>query len=297
MRIAISGSSGLVGTALAEALRTSGHDVLRLVRRPTEAKDELSWDPAAGVLDTTGLDGVEAVINLAGAGLGDHRWTRSYKRLVYQSRIQATTTLATALAGMREPPRVLVSGSAIGIYGADHGRDILDEDTPVGQDFLADLCRDWEAATTPARDAGIAVCHPRLGIVMDRRGGALARLLPFFRLGVGGPLADGEQFWSYVSLDDTVRALQFLVEQHGCVGPYNVTAPQPVSNAEFSRVLAQALRRPAMLRPPEFGIRAVLGEYSEVVLGSLRVLPLRLLDTGFVYQHPDARSVVDAALD
>lgn len=296
MRVAVAGSSGFVGAGLRAELAAAGHDVVRLVRRPAAADDEITWDPDAGRLDSASLAGVEAVVNLCGAGVGDRRWTRHYKRVIHDSRVRSTAVLASALAAMTEPPRVFVSGSAEGYYGNDRGRLILDENDPPGETFLARLCVDWEAAAAPAKAAGIAVCHPRLGIVMHRSGGALGRMLPLFRFGLGGRLGGGEQFWSFVSRADTTRALRFLVEEHGCVGAYNVTAPQPAANAEFARVLAEAMKRPALVPAPSFAVQVVLGEYADEVLGSLRIVPSRLLDSGFTFEHPDARSVVAAAL-
>ncbi|HMG31179.1 MAG TPA: TIGR01777 family oxidoreductase [Jiangellaceae bacterium] len=296
MRVAITGSSGLVGTALRESLTADGHEVIRLVRRPAQAADEVPWDPAAGRLDPTALESVEAAVNLAGASLFDHRWTRDYRRTIRTSRVGATHTLATALAALPEQPRVLVSGSAIDAYGLDHGSDIIDEDEPTGEGFLAEVCRDWEAAAAPAVAADIAVCHTRLGPVMTSRGWAFAQMLPFFRLGLGGPLGGGEQYWSPVSLDDAVRALRFLVETHGCSGPYNVTAPEPLTNAEFTRVLARAVGRPAILPVPKFALRIRLGGFADQVANSLRVVPARLIEAGFEHRHPDAPAIIAAAL-
>ena len=227
MRVAITGSSGVIGTALRSSLAADGHDVLRLVRRPAESAGEIQWDPAAGWLDPARLEGVEAVVNLAGAGTGDHRWTRSYKQTIRHSRVSATTTLVRALAQLSERPRVLVSQSWIHVYGDGHGSDVIDEDEPPGEGgLLASVALDWEAAAVPAAEADIAVCYTRTGIVMTRLGGVLAEMLPLFRLGLGGPLAGGEQYWSYVSLPDTVAAMRFLMETHGCSGPYNLTAPR-----------------------------------------------------------------------
>lgn len=296
MRVAITGSSGLVGTALRDSLTADGHQVVRLVRRPAQVPDEVSWDPAIGHIDPAALNGVEAAVNLAGAGLGERRWTRAYKQLIRNSRVGATRTLAMTLAGLPEPPRVLVSGSGIDAYGPDHGADILDEDEPTGEGFLAEVFRDWEAAAAPAVRADIAVCHVRLGPVMTSKGGTLARMLPLFRLGLGGPLAGGEQYWSPVSLDDTVRALRFLVETHGCAGPYNVTAPEPVTNGEFSRVLARAVGKPAVLPAPEFALRIRFGGFADRMVNSLRVVPARLLEAGFEHRHPDAPAIITAAL-
>lgn len=297
MRVALTGSSGMIGTALRGSLAADGHEVLRVVRREPQRPDEVSWDPAGGHLDPRPLDGLDAVVNLAGANIGGHRWTRKYKRTLIASRANATRTMAEALAALDNPPRVLVSASAIGVYGTGHGSEPLDEDDPPGgTGFLVGLCTAWEAAAAPAAAADIAVCHPRMGMVMTRSGGAMARMLPFFRLGFGGPLGGGEQFWSHVSLVDTVRALRFLLETPGCAGPYNVTAPEPVTNAEFSRVLARALHRPMLLPVPAFAVRVRLGELADDVLASLRVTPRRLLEAGFRFEHPDARSVVAAAL-
>jgi uncharacterized protein len=298
MRVAITGSSGVIGTALRSSLAADGHEVLRLVRRPAESPDEISWDPAAGQLDPGRLEGVEAVVNLAGAGTGDHRWTRSYKRAIRNSRVGATTTLVRALVQLSEQPRVLVSQSGIHVYGDGHGSAVIDEDEPPGEGgLLASVAWDWEAAASPAAAADIAVCHTRTGIVMTRLGGALAEMLPLFRLGLGGPLAGGEQYWSYISLPDTVAAMRFLMETHGCSGPYNLTAPEPVTNAEFTRILAKAVGRPAILPVPEFALRIGLGESAERAVDSLRVVPTRLVEAGFEHQHPDAPSVIAAALN
>jgi uncharacterized protein (TIGR01777 family) len=297
MKVAITGSSGLIGTALRAALGAAGHEVLRLVRRPAEARNEIPWDPAVGHLDAARLEGVEAVVNLAGAGTGDRRWSRAYKQTIRHSRVAATTTLARALVQLSERPRVFVSQSGIDVYGANHGSEVIDEDELPGEgSFLSSVAQDWEVAASPAVAADIAVCYSRTGIVMTRLGGALAEMLPLFRLGLGGPLAGGEQYWSYVSLPDTVAALQFLIETHGCSGPYNVTAPQPVTNAEFTRVLGKALRRPAILPVPEFALRIGLGESADRAVTSLRVVPARLVEAGFEHRHPDAPSVVAAAL-
>jgi len=296
MRVAITGSSGLIGSALAASLSSDGDEVLRLVRRPARSDDEIPWDPTLRQLDAAPLEGVEAVVNLAGANVGDRRWTEVYRRTLRNSRIGSTHTLATALAGLADRPRVLVSMSAAGVYGLAHGSEVLDEDEPPGDGFLADMCQDWEAAAAPARKADIAVCHPRAHMIMSRRGGAIARMLPWFRKGLGGPLAGGRQYWSPVSLHDVVRALRFLIETHGCSGPYNVAAPEPVTNAEFSRVLARQLDRPTLLPVPEFALRIRYGGFADDILSSLRLAPARLVDAGFEFEHPDAPSVIAAAL-
>jgi hypothetical protein len=247
-------------------------------------------------LDPAHLEGVEAVVNLAGANVGGQRWTKAYKRTLRDSRLGATRTLATALAQTADRPRVLVSMSAAGIYGLAHGSEILDEDEPPGDGFLADMCQDWEAAAVPAEAAGIAVCHPRPHMIMTRNGGALARMLPWFRKGLGGPLAGGRQYWSSVSLHDLVRALQFLIETPGCTGPYNVAAPEPVTNAEFVRVLARQLGRPTLLPVPEFALRIRYGEFADDILVSLRLVAARLGAAGFEFEHPDTPAIIAAAL-
>jgi uncharacterized protein len=292
----MTGSSGMIGTALRAALSADGHEVLRLVRRPPQSSDEVHWDPAAGRLDPAHLEGVEAVVNLAGANVGGQRWTKAYKRTLRDSRLGATRTLATALAQTADRPRVLVSMSAAGIYGLAHGSEILDEDEPPGDGFLADMCQEWEAAAGPAEVAGIAVCHPRPHMIMTRDGGALARMLPWFRKGLGGPLAGGRQYWSSVSLHDVVRALQFLIETPGCTGPYNVAAPEPVTNAEFVRILARQLGRPTLLPVPEFALRIRYGEFADDILVSLRLVSARLGDAGFEFEHPDTSAIIATAL-
>lgn len=296
MRVAVTGSSGFIGTALCASLAADGHDVLRLVRRPATGPDEVEWDPMTGRVDLHALNGVDGVVNLAGPGVGDHRWTRKYKRHLREARVAATATIASAMTQLDPLPQVLVSAVGINIYGDDRGRDVVTENEAAGTSFLAQLCVDWEAATEPARRAGIAVAIPRLGVVLGRHGGALNELLPLARFGLTGPMGGGEQYWSYVSIQDAVRALRFLLEEPGMVGPFNISAPEPVSNAELMRMLGHHLHRPAFLPIPAFGLRLVLGGYSSVVLGSIRAIPERLVEYGFEFEHPDARSAVAAAL-
>ena len=296
MRVAITGSSGLIGTALCGSLVADGHQVVRLVRRDPAAPDEVHWNPSRGLVDIADLEGIDAAVNLAGAPVGARRWTVAYKKKILASRTNATHVLATALAKLDHRPRVLVSASGIVFYGLHHGREFLDEDELPGASFLAWVSAQWEAAAEPAASADIAVCHPRLGMVISRRGGALARMLPWFRAGLGGPLGGGDQYWSTVSLVDTVRALRFLMETPGCTGPYNVTTPAPVTNAEFARVLAYTLRRPMLLPVPPFALRARYGEFAEDLLASYRAVPRRLLEAGFTFDHPDTRSIVAAGL-
>jgi hypothetical protein len=290
MRIAVTGASGLIGGALVPHLRARGHEVLRLVRRTSGAPDEVTWDPMGGTVDVAGLAGVEAVIHLAGAGVGDHRWTPEYKAIIRESRTAGTATLATALASMDRPPTVLVSGSAIGFYG-DTGNTAVDETAPAGSGFLADVVVAWEAAAQPARDAGIRVVHPRTGLVVAGRGGAWAKLWPLVRLGVGGKFGSGRQWWSFISLRDELAALTHLVD-HPLDGPVNLTAPNPVTNAEMTKAMGRLLRRPTVLPVPAKAMQMALGEFSSEVLGSVRVLPTRLLEAGFEFQDP----TIDLAL-
>lgn len=296
MRVVITGSGGLIGTALRASLAVDGHEAVRLVRRAPTGPDEIQWDPERGQLDPARLEGVDAVVNLAGAPIGTRRWSDSYKREILVSRANATHTVAEAVAKLDRPPQVFVSASGIYLYGSDHGSEVLDEEEAPGTGFLARVCQQWEAAAEPAATADIPVCHPRIGLVMSRKGGALARMLPWFRVGLGGPLGGGEQYWSHISLTDTVRALRFLIETPGCIGPYNVTAPEPVKNAEFARVLAYLLRRPTLLPVPAVALQIRFGEMASHPLSSLRVLPARLMAAGFTFEHPTARHVVADAL-
>lgn len=294
MIVAVTGSSGLIGSALTTALRADGHEVRRLVRRRPNRPDEVYWDPAGGQVGD--LTGVSAAVHLAGAGVSDHRWTTAYRRTIRDSRIQGTRALATALARLDPTPTVLVSGSAIGWYG-DTGARAVDERAGAGAGFLADVVRAWEAAAEPARAAGIRVVHPRTGLVMSRRGGALARMLPIFRLGLGGRLGSGRQYWSVVSLADEVAALRFLLTAGGVRGPVNVTAPDTPTNAQFTAALARALRRPAVLPVPGPALRLALGGFAGEVLASQRVAPAALTAAGFRFAHPDADAVAQAALE
>lgn len=299
MKVAVTGSSGLIGSALLPALQADGHEVVRIVRRPPGDPSEIRWDPAAGVLDPTALRGVDAVVNLAGAGIGDHRWTSDYRQRLRSSRIDGTRLLAETLAGLSPAPRVLLSGSAIGWYGTAAGSAAvaLDESAAPGGGFLAGLARDWEAATTAADQAGLRVVHLRTGIVLSARGGMLPRLLPIFRLGAGGRLGSGRQWLSWISLIDTVGALRFLLGAEEVQGPVNLVAPHPVTNAEFTTALAHALRRPAVARVPRAALRLALGAFAdEGVFASQRLTPAALLGAGFAFTHPDLASALSEAL-
>lgn len=295
MKVAITGSSGLIGSALRASLRGDGHTVLRLVHRAPDGPDQVRID-ARVPLDPGLFTDVDAVINLAGAGVGDHRWTTDYKKTIRQSRLKTTSAVARALQSATPRPRTLVSASAIGYYGIDNGDAWLTEDAPAGSDFLATLCRDWEAAAAPAAAAGVRVVLIRTGLVLDPGGGALAPLLKLFRLGVGGRLGSGEQYWSTISSEDEVRAIRFLLVNREAVGSYNLTGPEPVTNREMTRLLGHALHRPTVLPVPAFALKAALGEFASGVLGSARVAPDRLAQAGFTYRHPTAERQIQAAL-
>lgn len=294
MRIAVTGSSGLIGSSLAPSLRAAGHEVVRMVRRAPHRADERAWDPY-GAPDATPWAELDAVVHLAGVGVADRRWTDQHKQRVRESRVTPTTTLARSLAACAEPPAVLLSGSAIGWYG-DTGDRAVDESAPAGDGFLARLCHDWEAATAPAAEAGVRVARLRTGVVLTRRGGLLGRLLPLFRLGLGGKLGRGGQYISYVSLADELGAIHHLLA--GDVsGPVNLTAPAPATNAELTRELGALLGRPARLTVPAAAMRVALGELSSEALGSQRVLPRRLTESGYVFQAPDLAAALRSALE
>ncbi|MEI7548298.1 MAG: TIGR01777 family oxidoreductase [Actinomycetota bacterium] len=291
MRVIISGASGLIGSALVASLRSDGHQVVALVRRPA-GTGEIQWDPAKGVLAADALEGADAVVHLAGAGIGDHRWTTEYKRELVDSRVRSTTLLAETIAACSKRPPVLLSGSAIGIYGPSDGRD-LDESSPTGTDFLADLCVQWEAATEPAAAAGTRVAHLRTGIVLTPQGGALKKMLPLFKLFAGGRFGSGKQWQSWISLPDEVGAIRHLLTAN-VSGPVNLTAPNPVTNAEFAKVLGTVLHRPALLPVPRFGPALLLGgELADSLLYTgQKVLPVKLQAAGFTFQH----TTLDAAM-
>jgi uncharacterized protein (TIGR01777 family) len=284
MDIAITGASGLVGTALGVALERDGHTVRRL-RRPQD------WDPDAGTIDGGVLDGCDAVVQLAGVSIGDRRWTPEQKRAIRESRTRGTTLVANALAALDRKPSVLVSGSAVGWYGGVRGDETLTEDSPPPQppDFLADVCREWEAATAPAEDAGIRVVHLRTGIVLTPRGGVLKRMLLPFRLGLGGRTASGRQYMSWIALEDEVGAIRHAIDHDEMHGPMNATAPNPVTNAEFARALGHAVHRPAVLPTPRLPLELVYGKelVQHLLVEGQRVLPARLQATGYAFRHTE----------
>lgn len=290
MRVAVTGASGLIGSALAGNLRSDGHEVIRLVRRPPRGADEVRWDPRAadaGLGGASALSGIDACVHLAGAGVAAHRWTRKYKAEIRSSRVLATSALASALARLASPPAVLLVASAIGYYGNTGGHEVT-EDAPPGSGFLSGVVRDWEAASAPASEAGIRVVRMRSGIVLARRGGILARLVPAARFGLCPRFGTGQQVMSWISVTDEIRAIRFLLDTAGLSGPVNLTAPSPVTNDEFTGALHKALGRPDLswLRVPEPVLKLALGEMSSEVLNDARVLPRRLSEAGFVFRYP-----------
>ncbi len=293
MKIAITGASGLIGRALTSSLTAEGHQVIPVVRRPNSATpDAIEWNPAAGTIDAAKFEGLDGVVHLAGAGIGDHRWTDSYKREILESRTKGTELLARTLASLAAPPSVLVSGSAIGFYG-DTADTAVDETAPAGDDFLAKVCVDWEAAAAPAAAAGIRVPFLRTGIVLTADGGALAKMLPLFRFGLGGRMGSGKQWWSWISMADEIGAIRWLLD-HDISGPVNATAPNPVTNSQFTKALGEAMHRPTLAPVPSFGPKLLLGpELADALLfTSTRVVPRVLEASGYVFAHP----TIDAAL-
>lgn len=286
MKVAVTGSSGLIGSALVSFLTSGGHEVRRLVRRAPRSDDEIRWDPSRAEIDPAALEGVDAVIHLSGESVAGGRWTDARKDRIRRSRIDSTRTLARALASLKEPPRVLVSASAIGYYG-DRGEEWLDESSSPADDFLARVAVDWERAAETAGEAGIRVTHPRIGVVLSPAGGALGKLLTPFRLGLGGVVGPGTQYMSWVALDDVLGALHHALVNDGVRGPFNLVAPQPVTNREFTRTLGRVLGRPTPVPVPAFALKAALGEMAEAtLLASTRVRPEGLQAAGYRFRFP-----------
>jgi uncharacterized protein (TIGR01777 family) len=297
MQVAITGSSGFIGGELQSALEMTGHQVLRIIRWGPDASDTVRWDPKAGAIDKEGLEGIDAVVHLAGESIGGGRWTESKKSYILDSRILGTRLLATTLASLQKPPSVLLSGSAIGFYGDRHD-EVLTEDSTSGVGFFADVVRRWEAAAQPAAEAGIRVPRIRTAIVLSKRGGALQRMLLPFKVGLGGRLGSGRQYWSWISLQDEMAAILHLLESSKLDGPVNLSAPQPVTQQEFAKTLARVLGRPALLPTPTIGLRLLFGSemVEETLIAGQRVLPKRLEEDGFRFLHPDLESALRAVL-
>ena len=297
MRILVSGSSGLVGSALVPSLGTGGHQVVRLVRTPpTAGPAAIHWDPARGTLDPAALEGFDALIHLGGEGLVQGRWNASRKAAIRDSRVGSTRLLAETIARLARPPQVFLCASAIGYYG-DRGEEVLREDAPPGHDYLAEVCRAWESAAEPASRPGVRVVQHRFGVVLSPKGGALRKMLPPFRLGVGGRMGDGRQFMSWIALDDVLRAIEHTLLTVTLRGAVNTVAPHPETNAEFTRTLGRVLGRPTLLPMPAFAARLAFGELADaLLLSSQRVEPTRLLASGYRFLHPDLEPALRSLL-
>lgn len=287
-KVAVTGSSGLIGAALVAQLQSDGYKVLKLVRRPPRAADEVSWDPKKGEIDLKSLAGVDAVFHLAGAGVGDKRWTAAYRSQILNSRLLGTTTIANACEQLQ--PEVFISASAIGYYGETGNREVTEVDRG-GDDFLSIVCREWELVANLA--PSVRTIKLRTGLVLDPTGGALGRMIPLFKFGIGGKLGSGKQWWSWITLHDQVRAMIFLMQSE-IEGAVNITSPNPVTNTEFTAALAHALKRPAFFPAPAIALRAVLGGFSSEVLGSKKVMPKVLMDNGFEFEYPFVANALTA---
>jgi len=300
MTIVVSGASGLIGTALVDALRADGHEVVELVRREARGPQEVTWAPQLGARGATpelraALEGAHAVVNLSGAAVAGKRWSDAYKREILDSRVAATTCLATAIAETNDHPRVFVSASASGYYG-DTGTEAVGEVAPAGATFLARVCSAWELAAEAAREAGVRVVHPRTGLVAEPSGGAFGKLLPVVRAGIGGRLGSGRQWWSVISIRDEVAAIRHLIEHDTLEGAVNLAAPEQVTNADLTHRLGVAVHRPTLAIVPGLALKAVLGEFADELLIDQRMSPQRLLDSGFEFADPTVDDVVRGLL-
>jgi hypothetical protein len=298
MKVIVGGASGLIGAALTRALRADGHQVLRLVRgRPARDATEIAWDPDTARIDATALDGVDAAVNLAGISIAKWPFTASHRRRVLESRTRSAALLSRALASISRGPSVLVSASAVGYYG-NRGDELLDERSGGGTGFLAEVCRAWESATDPASQAGVRVVTTRFGVVLSGKGGALQAMAMPFRLGLGGRIGNGRQFFSWVSITDAVRGIRHAIEHEDLRGPVNVTSPEPVTNEEFTRTLGRVLHRPTILPVPAAAVRILLGKLAdETLLVSQRVIPNRLLESGFTFREPKLEDALRSAFE
>jgi len=290
-RIAVAGSTGLIGSALVGHLKAEGHTVQRLVRRPALTPEEVTWDPKKGTVDLAALEGVDAIIHLAGANVGDKRWSKKYRAEILNSRLLGTTTIASAVNTLK--PSLFICASAMGYYGETGNRAVIESDRP-GNDFLATVCKEWEGAADLVRD--VRTVKLRTGLVLDPADGALGKMLPLFRFGLGGKLGSGKQWWSWITLHDVIRAITFAIE-NDISGPINLTSPNPATNQEFTAALARALRRPALLPVPGFALKIALGGFSAEILGSKKVLPQALTDAGFTFDYPHLAPAIAELVD
>jgi len=295
MKLVITGSSGLIGSALVREAEKNQIEVVKLVRRAPKDKSEVQWDPNRAILDLDAIEKSTAIVHLAGAGVGDRRWTKKYKKEILNSRVKTTETLANAIVNLRNPPSVFVSGSAMGYYG-DTGDLAVDENASLGEGFLSDVVFNWEYAAQRVRNNNIRVVHPRTGLVMSKRGGLLRKVLPLFRLGLGGKLGNGKQYWSYISLEDEIRAIFKLIDDVRLTGGVNLTNPNPVTNLEFTKALSSVVNKPAFFHVPAIALKIALGEFSVEALGSSRVLPSKFKAAGFKFNQPDILSALNSAI-
>ena len=296
MKVIVAGSSGLIGTALVRMLLDEGHEVLRLVRRAPAANDEVQWDPVAGSIDTEALAGVEAVIHLGGASIAGQRWTAAYKQEIRDSRIKSTRLISETIAQSDSKPAVFLCASALGYY-ADRGDEILTENSPKGEGFLADVTAKWEHATLPASEAGVRVCNMRIGVVLSETGELPRSMLTPFKFGLGGKLGNGRQYMSWIHVEDVARAFAFVLKTKSLDGPINLAAPNPVTNAEFTKALGRVLSRPTLFRVPGFALRIAMGEMAQFALGSARLYPLKLAQSGFRHRWNDIEPALRDILD
>jgi len=297
MKLLVSGSHGLVGKALSKSLTKDGHEIINLVRRDrVYGKPEIEWHPNKGVLDPAQIEGFDAVVHLAGESIASGRWTDEKKRRIRESRVQGTTLLSEALTLLSRPPTRFISASAIGYYGS-RGDEVLTEESGAGNDFLSDVCAEWEKASEPAAKKGISTCNARFGIILDKEGGALEKMSTPFRLGLGGKVGDGKQWMSWIALDDVVSALVLLLESGSSSGPVNIVAPNPVTNAEFTKTLGNVLSRPTFLSVPAFAARLAFGEMADgLLLSSAKVEPKKLKDEGFKFRFPNLEAALTEVL-
>ena len=292
MKVLVTGASGLVGSSLTRTLSASGHEVFRLVRHEPKEASEIRWNPLESVEDASRLEGMDAVVHLAGESIAEGRWTDEKKKRIRESRVLGTTVLSKTLAALERKPRSLLSASAVGYYG-NRGEEILTEESAPGKDFLAEVCREWEEATAHASSSGIRVALMRFGIILSSEGGALAKMLTPFKLGVGGRLGSGEQYMSWITLDDVVSAIEHLLADETASGPVNMVAPNPVTNSEFTKTLGRVLSRPTIFPAPEFALRLAFGEMADVaLLASQRVEPARLKEAGYAFKYPELEAAL-----